>query len=168
MKLYVNEKLFSLHDKFFVKDESGNDVYEVSSKFFSIGAKMTINDMAGNKVAYIEEEILHLMPHYNIFINDQLVCHISKKLKFFKNDYELDNGYRVDGSLFNLDFVIYDENGNQIGSIKRAFFSISDKYEVEVIDPSKAIIVLSIVVAITKDVNRSQQSSTFASSNGSD
>ena len=27
MKLYVNEKLFSLHNKFYVKDENDNDVY---------------------------------------------------------------------------------------------------------------------------------------------
>ena len=35
MKLYVNEKLFSLHNKFFVKDEKGKDVYEISSKVIS-------------------------------------------------------------------------------------------------------------------------------------
>ena len=36
MKLYVNEKLFSIHRKFYVKDENDMDVYEISSKFLTI------------------------------------------------------------------------------------------------------------------------------------
>jgi len=156
MKLYVNEKLFSFHNRFYVKDENDKDVYEISSKIISLGDKTTINDMEGNKVAYIEQEILHLTPHYNVYINDILEFQIIKKFQLFKNDYTLNNGYRVDGNFFMLDFKVFDDNNNQIGSIKRKFISIGDKYEIEINDISKKEIVLAIIVAITNDVNRSQ------------
>lgn len=156
MKLYVNEKLFSFHNRFYVKDENDKDVYEISSKIISLGDKTTINDMEGNKVAYIEQEILHLTPHYNVYINDILEFQIIKKFQLFKNDYTLNNGYRVDGNFFMLDFKVFDNNNNQIGSIKRKFISIGDKYEIEINDISKKEIVLAIIVAITNDVNRSQ------------
>ena len=159
MKLYVNEKLFSFHNRFYVKNENDKDVYEISSKIISLGDKTTINDMEGNKVAYIEQEILHLTPHYNVYINDILKFQIIKKFQLFKNDYTLNNGYRVDGNFFMLDFTVYDEDNNKIGSIKRKFISIGDKYEIEINDTSKKEIVLAIIVAITNDVNRSQNTS---------
>ena len=156
MKLYVNEKIFSFHNRFYVKDENDKDVYEISSKIISLGDKTTINDMEGNKIAYIEQEILHLTPHYNVYINDILEFQIIKKFQLFKNDYTLNNGYRVDGNFFMLDFKVFDDNNNQIGSIKRKFISIGDKYEIEINDISKKEIVLAIIVAITNDVNTSQ------------
>jgi len=159
MKLYVNEKLFSIHRKFYVKDENGIDVYEISSKFLTIGDKTTINDMQGNQIAYIEQEILHFTPHYNIYITGSYPFKIARKFQLFKNDYVLSNGYRVDGGFMMLDFVIYDENNNQIGSIKRKFISIGDKYEITIDDESKKNIVLAIIVTITNDVNRGQSSS---------
>ncbi len=162
MKLYVSEKLFSIHNRFYVKDESDHDVYEISSKAISIGDKTTINDMNGNKVAYIEQEIFHLMPNYNVYINDQLAFKISKKLKLFKNDYDLSNGYRVEGKVLMFDFSIFDEQNNQVGSIKRKVFSIGDKYEIDIADESKKEIILAIIVAITNDINRSQAASSSA------
>ena len=156
MKLYVNEKIFSFHNRFYVKDENDKDVYEISSKIISLGDKTTINDMEGNKIAYIEQEILHLTPHYNVYINDILEFQIIKKFQLFKNDYTLNNGYRVDGNFFMLDFKVFDDNNNQIGSIKRKFIFIGDKYEIEINDISKKEIVLAIIVAITNDVNTSQ------------
>ena len=159
MKLYVNEKIFSFHNRFYVKDENNIDVYEISSKIISLGDKTTINDMEGNKIAYIEQEILHLTPHYDVYINDKLEFKIIKKFQLFKNDYSLSNGYRVEGKFLMLDFKVYDDNNIQIGSIKRKFISIGDKYEIEINDTSKKEIVLAIIVAITNDVNRSQNTS---------
>lgn len=156
MKLYVNEKLFSFHNRFYVKDENDKDVYEISSKIISLGDKTTINDIEGNKIAYIEQELLHLTPHYNVYINDILEFQITKKFQLFKNDYTLSNGYRVEGKFMMLDFKVFDDNNIQIGSIKRKFFSIGDKYEIEINDPNKKEIVLAIIVAITNDVNRNQ------------
>ena len=159
MKLYVNEKLFSIHNKFYIKDENNMDVYEISSKIISLGDKTTINDMQGNKIAYIEQELFHIMPNYNVYINDAFAFKITKKFQLFKNDYILSNGYRVEGNFMMLDFIVYDDNNTQIGSIKRKFISIGDKYEISINDISKKEIVLAIIVAITNDVNRNQNSS---------
>ena len=159
MKLYVNEKVFSFHDKFYVTDENGNNVYEIASKFISLGKKTTVYDMDGNKIIYIEQELFHITPHYNIYIDGNFEFQIAKKFRIFTNDYSLSNDYSVDGSFMMLDFSIYDNNSNMIGSIKRKFFSIGDKYEIEIMDESKKNIVLAIIVAISNDVNNSQSSS---------
>lgn len=156
MILYVNEKLFSLHRKFYIKDENEKDVYEISSKAFSIGDKTTIIDMTGNEIAYIEQKVFHLTPHYNIYIKGNMECEIYKKFQFFKNDYVLSNGYTVDGSPFNFNFSILDTNGNEVASIERKFFSIGDKYIIDIKDEKHLDIILSIIVAISNDINRMQ------------
>ena len=161
MKLYINEKIFSLHHRFFIKDEQGNDVLEMSSQMISIGRKTWIKDLNGNELAYMEQEILHLMPHYNIYVNGALLCQITKKFKLLKNDYELSNGYKVDGNIFALDFTIADNTGKTVGILKRKFFSIGDKYEIEILDEKDYILILAIIMAITNDVNNKQRSSTY-------
>ena len=81
MKLYVNEKLFSVHRKFYVKDENDLVIYEISSNAISLGDKTTISDVNSNKIVYIEQELFHIMPNYNIYINDVHVCRIIKKFE---------------------------------------------------------------------------------------
>ena len=120
------------------------EVYEISSRIFSIGDKTTINDMQGNEIAYIEQELFHLTPNYNIYINDKFAFKIIKRFQLFKNDYTLSNGYKVEGNFMMLDFTIYDEANNNIGNIKRKYFSIGDKYEIVINDVSKKEIILAI------------------------
>ena len=156
MKFYVTEKLFSIHRKFYIKDEEKNDVYEISSKVISIGDKTTIKDMKGKEISYIKQNLLHLTSNYSVYINEKLTCTISKKLQLFKNDYVIDNGYKIDGSIMMLNFSIYNKADEIIGSIKRRFISIGDKYEIYIKNEKDIPLVLSIIVAITNDVNRNQ------------
>lgn len=157
MKYYIHEKLISLHRKFYVYDENGKKVYEISSKLISVGDKTTLYDMRGKKYAYIEERILHLMPHYDIYLEDHLVCSISKKFQLIKNDYKLTNGYKVNGNFLACNFQIKDPHGDIMGSIKRKLISIRDKYEIDIFDEKQELLALAILIAITNDVNRAQQ-----------
>lgn len=159
MKFYVNEKLFSIHRKFYVNDEEGNSVYEISSKIISLGDKTTIKDNKENVVSYIEQKLFHLMPSYDVYIDNELVCNITKRFQIFKNDYKIDNGYRVDGNFMMLDFLVYDSKDNEIASITRKFFSIGDKYEISIKNKKDIPLALSIIVAIANDINRIQSSS---------
>ena len=79
MKLYVKEKLMSFHNRYFIYDDTGEVAYEIESKFISIGDKTTIYDKFHNEIAYIEQEILHIMPHYNIYIGGEFKYNIKKK-----------------------------------------------------------------------------------------
>lgn len=155
MKLYVNEKLFSLHRKFYITNENKETLYEISSMVLSIGDATTINDKEGNKVAYINQEIFHLSPTYGVYIDGKLSFKIKKNIIF--NDYTLSNGYRVDGNLLMFDFCVFDDKGNKIGSIQRKLFTIGDEYEIDIIDESEKNIILSIIVATINDVNRLQR-----------
>ena len=53
MKLFVKEKLFSMHNRYYIYNEDEELAYEIESKVISIGDKTTIYDKNHNIVAYI-------------------------------------------------------------------------------------------------------------------
>ena len=103
------------------------------------------------------------MPHYNVYIEDEYKYQIKKKFKFLKNDYELSNMYKVDGSIFNLNFTIINNYGKEIALVNRSFLSIGDKYQIEILDEKDIYTILTIIVAITNDVDREQANSANSS-----
>lgn len=145
-----------MHNRYYIYNENEELAYEIESKVISIGDKTTIYDNNHNVIAYIEQEIFHLMPHYNVYIEDEYKYQIKKKFKIFKNDYELSNSYKVDGSTFNLNFKIINNYGKDIALVSRKFLSIGDKYQIEVLDEKDIYTILTIIVAITNDIDRSQ------------
>ena len=161
MKLFVKEKLFSIHNRYYIYDENDEMAYEIESKAISIGDKTTIYDKNHNTIAYIEQELFHFTPHYNVYIEGDYKYQIKKKFQFLKNDYELSNLYKVEGSTFNLNFTIINNYGKEIALVNRKFLSIGDKYQIEIIDENDIYIILTIIVAITND--RSQANSSNSS-----
>lgn len=156
MKLFVKEKLFSIHNKYYIYNEIGEIEYEIESKVISIGDKTTIYDKNHNKIAYIEQKLFHLMSHYDVYIKNEYKYQIKKKYKLFNNNYELSNSYKVNGNFLNLNFDILNNFDKKIAQVNRKFLSIGDKYQIEILDEKDLIIILTIIVAITNDIDRRQ------------
>ncbi len=165
MRLYINEKIISIHNKYFIKDEKEKDILEISSKIISLGRKTWIKDLSGNELVYVEQELFHLMPHYNIYIHNNKICSIKKKFKLLKNDYELSNHYHVEGNFINHSFIIYNDKGNKIGQIKRKYISIGDQYIIDIDDENEYLLVLAIIVAIANEIESAQNAVAASSSN---
>lgn len=53
MKYYLKQKLVSLHHALKIFDGQDDVVYEVESKMFSLHDKTYLRDAAGNEVAYL-------------------------------------------------------------------------------------------------------------------
>ena len=81
----------------------------------------------------------------------------------FKNDYELSNLYKVEGSIFDLNFTIINNYGKKIELVNRNFLSICtvDNYQIEILDEKDIYTILTIIVAITNDVDRNQANSSY-------
>lgn len=163
MRLFINEKLFSFHNRYFIKDENEKDILEISSKVISIGDKTWIRDLEGNELVYIEQELFHLMPKYNVMINNIIQYSISKKFNILKNDYILSNNYKVEGKFLNHNFIVYNNNGEKVGEIYRKYLTFGDQYVIDIYDDKDYLIVLSIIVAITNDIDRAQASTSNSS-----
>lgn len=154
MKFYINEKVFSLHDKFYVYDENGNSVYEVSSKFPSYWKKTMLYDMDGNKLLDIKQEPLKRPDAYNIYEDGEFALKISRIPKGFVREYELSNGYHAKGINFPLKVEVYNDKDEAIGIIRKRVFSVGDKYETEVFEERYELMMVAITIVIANEINR--------------
>ena len=161
MRLYVNEKIISIHNRYFIKDESGKDILEISNNIMPLEFKTSINDMNGKELAYIKREF-HLMPKYNVFINNKLEYSINKEFQLLKSNYKLSNNYRVEGQFLSHNFIIYNEKNEKVGEIFREYFTIGDRYIIYIIDENDYLLILTIIVAITRDIDRAQASASHS------
>lgn len=148
MNLYIQQKVFSWTDKFYVKDENGNDKYYVEGEFFSWGKKLHVYDMQQREVAFIKQEVFSLMPRFYVIVNDVEVAEIVKEFTFFFPKYRIDGlGWQIDGDFFDHDYEIT-KSGLPIVKISKEWFTWGDCYQMHVSEQADEVIALAVVLAI--------------------
>ena len=148
MKLYIQQKVFSWRDRFFVKDENGNDKYYVEGELFSWGKKLHIYDMNNNEVAFIKQEVFSFLPRFYVLIDGDEVAEIVKEFTFFFPKYRIDGlGWEIDGDFFDHDYEIT-QSGMPIVEISKEWFTWGDCYELSISEQADEIMSLAVVLAI--------------------
>lgn len=150
MRYVVRQKIFSLGDSFSIKDEFGNDVFMARRQLFTFGKKLRIYDLFDNELCYIEQKIFKFLPEYNIFMGDQHVANVKKKLAFLKNDFVIsspDAQYYIDGNLWAREFNIF-RDGRLVAVISKAFFSFTDTYGVDIDDAEDQVRILALAIVL--------------------
>ena len=67
MDLYIRQKVFTLADKYDITDENENPVFRVEGEFLSFGARLHLYGPDMRELYYVEQELFHFMPRYNIY-----------------------------------------------------------------------------------------------------
>jgi len=150
MQYMVRQKIFSLGDKFTIKDENENDIFIVKSQLLSFGKKLRIFDLYENEKCYIEQQLFKFMPQYNIYINGEMIANIKKKFALFRNDFDILSdraNYYVEGEFLAHEFRIFNDR-RLIGQVSKKFFSFTDTYGVEVDDDEDQVLVLALAIVI--------------------
>ena len=148
MKLYIRQKVFSWKDKFYVKDERGNDKYYVEGEFFSFGKKLHVYDMDGNEVALVQQRLMSFLPRYCVFIGENQIAEIVKKMSLFRPKYYVEGlGWDVEGDFTAHDYAVIN-NGSYIVSIHKEWMTWGDCYELDIAPGADEIVSLSVVLAI--------------------
>lgn len=148
MKLYIKEKIFSWGDKFFVKDENGQDKYVVEGEVFSWGKKLHVYDRMGDEAAFIKQEVWSWLPKYYVFCGGRQVAEIKKEFSFFVPRFSIEGlGWEINGHFLEHDYEIT-RNGRPIVTITKEWMTWGDSYELDISDPADEIIALAVVLAI--------------------
>ncbi len=157
MKLFIKEKLISFHNRYFIYNEKGEQVYELVSKYFSVGNKTKLLDMDGKELVYVEQELFHLKPVYLLYIEGEFISTIKKKYFVGLPVYEAPElNLKVEGNLLSTEYNIIDESDNIIANAKRKYISIGDKYQLEIYDEKNYLNILGILIAIINVIDERQ------------
>ena len=148
MKLYIQQKVFSWRDKFFVKDGHGQDKYYVESEMFTWGKKLHVYDMNQQEVAYIEQKVTLMFGEFHVFQSGQETAVIRQKFSWFRPKYEIDGlDWAISGSVFLHDYEIT-QNGTPVATISKDVMTWGDSYELDIADPKDEVMALAAVLVI--------------------
>lgn len=165
MKLYMKQKVFSLKDRFTIKNEAGEDVYTVEGKFISLGKKLHILDTNGEEVAFVKQELLTLLPKFTVEQHGEPVAQIQKKLSFLKPKYVVTGlDWKIEGNLLAHDYTIL-SGERAIVSIHKKWMSWGDAFELDVADDADPTLTVAVVLAIDAVLDAQAAAAAASSSN---
>lgn len=155
MRFQVRQRVFSLGDKFTIRDQDENDYFQVQGKVFSLGDKLSFQDMNGSELFYIEQKLLRLMAEYSISQAGSIVATCKQRFTFLGSKFDITSqygNYAVEGKPLNYNYTIA-KNGRTIATIDKRFFSLSDTYGIEIDDNEDYAFILCLVIVIDQVVH---------------
>lgn len=148
MKLLFKQRLFSWFDSYDIYNEAGETVYTVKGQL-SWGHCLKILDTYGNEIGTVKERILTFLPKFEIYLEDKYIGCISKEFTFLKPKYNIDyNGWHIEGDFFEWDYSILSQGGQNIATVSKQLFNLTDTYIIDVNDSQDALCALMLVLAI--------------------
>ena len=148
MKLYLQQKVFSIGEKFTLYDEGGNERYYVQGELFSFGKKLHILDLRGNELAMIRQKVFSFLPTYDIDVNGQEIARVIKRFTMFRNEYTIEGlDWVVHGNMFDHDYEFYSGNA-VIARVSKAWFTFGDAYEIDISPNAPLLTALAVVLVI--------------------
>lgn len=148
MKFQIKQQLFRLFDTFDIKDESGHLICTISNDGL-LAHSFTIRDNINNVNFKIEEKMFRFLPTFDIFLNDQHAGSIKSRFNLFVKKLDIDlYNLSVEGSLWDFNFRVLDQNRKLVAEIDRKIFTLTDTYEVNCIDERYNVLVILICLCI--------------------
>lgn len=148
MKLLFKQRLFSWFDSYDIYNEAGETVYTVKGQL-SWGHCLRIFDTYGNEIGTVKERILTFLPKFEIYLGDKYIGCISKEFTFLKPKYNIDyDGWHIEGDFFEWDYSILSQDGQNIATVSKQLFNLTDTYIIDVNDSQDALCALMLVFAI--------------------
>ena len=147
-RLFVDQKLWSLRERFTVDDEHGGTVYTVEGSLFQIPKHFSISDASGRERARVWKKPVSWLPRFFVEVDGVQVATIAKQLTFLRPRYTIDGpGLTVTGDYWDMSFEL-DLGGTVIGRVDKKWMAVRDKYAIEIDRPEDELMVLGIVLAI--------------------
>ena len=152
MRYIMKQKVFSLGDRFTIRDEKGEDAFVVNGEVFSLGHKLSFEDPQGNELMFIRQKLLSWGPTYEIYRGQEHVATIQKEIfTFFRCTFDIhtdDQGdLEAQGDFSDHEYTVT-RRGEPIAQISKEWFSWSDTYGVDVAGDEDPVLILASTVVI--------------------
>ena len=149
----MRQKLFSIGDDFYIKNESGQNVYKVDGKVLRVRDKLVFKDMQGNKVCQIQERMLRIKDTMAIEDGDgNEIAKVKKALITPVRDrwtIKIRNGPDLDvqGNILDHEYEIK-EGRRKVAQVSKKWFRVRDTYGVEVAPDQEDVVILAVTVVV--------------------
>lgn len=153
-QLYVQQKLFSVGEKFTITDHQQNICYYVEGSLFNVQKHFEIQNAAHQTVATITKKILAVFPKFIVETSNHFQVEIKKDFSLLKPHYTFSPAkIQVEGDIFEMNFSILSAS-QEIAQIHKKWFSWGDSYEISILAPEQPVVtdqeelIVALVIAI--------------------
>ena len=137
MRYVIKQKIWTLRDKFSIRDQDGKKVYRARGKLVSVSDKLTLRGMDGQKLAVIRQKVISRIPRYRIRRGGKLLAQVRKRpLAVIKDRFKVNMkdgspNLEVIGNLFDYEYTVR-RKGQKVARITKKWVSIGDSYGIQV------------------------------------
>lgn len=160
-QLHIRQKVFKILDHYAVTDAAGVPVYQVDQEFRFCGHTVHITDPAGEPLFTINREIFTLLPRFVVTFADGRSLNLRSRFTFVRRRIDIGPeslGLELQGDLFNMKFTLH-QNGRLVGSIHKAWLTLSDQYELVIQDEACELVFVAVVIAVDRLLDEANSSS---------
>jgi uncharacterized protein YxjI len=152
MRYVMRQKLLSLGDDFYIRDEQDREVYFVDGKAFSIGDQLSFRDLAGNELAFIRQKLFALGRTYEIHRNGVLAAVVKKELfAFFRHRFSVDvpgpDDLEAEGDFLDHEYA-FRRGDRVVATVSKRWFTLRDTYGVDVEEGEDDVLILASAVVV--------------------
>src|SRR5580704_1951509 len=152
MRYVMKQRMFSLGDDFYIRDEDDHDVFFVDGKAFSLGDQLSFEDMHGRELAFIKQKLFAWGPTYEIHRDGDIAAVVSKELfTLFNCKFTVDvpgpDDLEASGDFSDHEYT-FTRDGRTVATVSKQWFSWTDTYGVEVADKEDDVLILASTVVI--------------------
>ena len=150
MVYQVRQKIFSLGDRYAVKDASGSDRFLVRSAVVSVSRRMWIMDMEGRELYGMRRKLVSFLPCYRILRGDDEVASLRQRLSLWGKRFSVEGergSFSIRGRALDFDYSI-EKGGAEVASVSKRLFSLSDSYGVDIAEGEDDAFILALVIII--------------------
>jgi uncharacterized protein YxjI len=149
----MRQKLVSIGDDFYIKNEAGQNVFKVDGKALRVRDLLVFEDLQGKKLCQIQKRLLHIKDTMAIDDADgNKIADVKKAIITPVRDrwtVKIRNGPDMDvqGNILDHEYEIK-EGRRKIAQVSKKWFRVRDTYGVEVAPDQEDVVILAITVAL--------------------
>ncbi|MBR3227175.1 MAG: hypothetical protein IKF68_01375 [Erysipelotrichaceae bacterium] len=168
--LFTSTKVFTLHHEISITDDSDKVVYSSQSQFFSLRDKTDVFNETGLQIAHIERKPISFHQTHFVTMYDGKNFELNNELFHLIDDIiNIDGlGWQLRGNILGLNFELYGEYENIIAVISQKFFSIHDRYCIDIYQTEYEEYVIAILVTLQHMIRDREASSSSSSSSSNE
>lgn len=152
MRYVMQQNVFCLGDDYTIRDQDGNDCFQVDGKAFSFGDKLSFQDMQGNELAFVSQKVFAWGPTYEIYRDGELAAVVKKELfTFLSCKFTVDvpgpDDLEAEGDFLDKEYT-FSRGDQAVASVSKRWFSFSDTYGIDIADGEDDVLILAAAVVI--------------------
>lgn len=155
MRFTLKERVFSLRESFYVRDDQNNSIFEVTGRLISLRDSLALNDMQGNTVASITEKRLSLRPVYTISRPNGPDAKVKKDfINIMREGFTVDidgdaPDIRIQGDILDHNYTMT-SNDVTVAQVSKKWVSMRDSYVVDVADGADAELLVACAIVVDR------------------